>query len=383
MKIAIFSDSHLGFGRGTERKGDAEIAFEESIDKIIKNNVDAVLFVGDMFDTPLPSSETFIFALRNISKFAKIKNDVEVEDLQGKNNIHEFSKIGIPFITIHGNHERRSKGFKNPVEAIEDVGFLIHLHLQGVILKKGNEMVAVQGMSYVPERYAKDILLKWNPKPKERCKNILLLHQSIDRFVYSPLEPPTIILDNLPKGFDLIIDGHIHKRESVNIGKTKFIICGSTISTQTKNEGPKGFYILNTNDMKLDFIEIENQRRIFIFDVKNSEEIKSHLEEILKENYKMKPIVRFRFKGDSYFNEREIDKYRKNAIITVSKDIKKKNYKLEKIEEKNISVDELGKQILIKNAKGIDVDMMLDALSDENAFEKIYQKIGESIDNKN
>jgi len=384
MKIAILSDSHLGFGRGTERKGDAEIAFKESIEKIIEKNVDAVIFVGDLFDTPIPSSESFIFAIRNIAKFASIKNDVIVENTIGKNRLQKFSTMGIPFIAIHGNHERRSKGFENPVESIEDIGFLIHLHLQGIILKKDNERVAIQGMSYVPERYAKDVLLKWNPKPIENCKNILMLHQSIDRFIYSPLEPPTINLEDLPKGFDLILDGHIHKRETVLLGKTKFLICGSTVATQTKNEGQKGFYILDTKTMELKFFELKNQRKIFIFDIeKNHDEaIKEHLREILKNDYNMKPVIRFRLKGDFYFNEQEIAKFREKAIITISKEIKRKNYKLDKLEENNLSIEEFGKKLLKKNAKNIDTDMILDALMDENPFEKIYQKIGESIDKK-
>ena len=384
MKIAILSDSHLGFGRGTERKGDAEIAFKESIEKIIEKNVDAVIFVGDLFDTPIPSSESFIFAIRNIAKFASIKNDVIVENTIGKNRLQKFSTMGIPFIAIHGNHERRSKGFENPVESIEDIGFLIHLHLQGIILKKDNERVAIQGMSYVPERYAKDVLLKWNPKPIENCKNILMLHQSIDRFIYSPLEPPTINLEDLPKGFDLILDGHIHKRETVSLGKTKFLICGSTVATQTKNEGQKGFYILDTKTMELKFFELKNQRKIFIFDIeKNHDEaIKEHLREILKNDYNMKPVIRFRLKGDFYFNEQEIAKFREKAIITISKEIKRKNYKLDKLEENNLSIEEFGKKLLKKNAKNIDTDMILDALMDENPFEKIYQKIGESIDKK-
>ncbi len=374
MKIAIFSDTHLGFGRGTERRGDAELAFEEVVERILKDGADAVLFAGDMFNTSMPSSDTFIFALRTLSKFSKS---------QGGAKVIEKEVHGIPLIAIHGNHERRSKFFRNPVEAMSDVGFLVHLHLDGVTLEKDGEKVFVQGMSYVPERFAKDILLKWNPRPKNGMKNILLLHQSIDRFIYSPLEPPTINLEELPKGFDLIIDGHIHKREEVNLGRTKFIICGSTVATQTKDEGAKGYYILDTKTMNLEFKEIENQRKIFVFDIKENHmnEMKRILDEILSENYKMKPVVRFRLKNEASINERELDPYRDRVIISMSREVKRMTLEERQIEE-GMTAEELGRELLKKNV-GEFSEFLSDVILDEDAFEKIYKRIGEEIDKEN
>ncbi len=373
MKLMILSDSHIGFGRGTERKNDAMLAFDEAMEEAKNMKVDAVLFAGDMFNTSMPSSENMINVMKSISKLFSIDGASPVEFV----NKREIKVRGAPFIAIHGNHERRSKGFKNPVESMEDVGFLIHLHLSGVVIEKNGEKVFVQGMSYVPERFARKLLEKWNPIPRSGMKNILLLHQSVDKFIYSPLEPPTINLSNLPKGFDLIVDGHIHKREEVH--EKNFIICGSTVTTQTKEEGDKGFYILDTEKMSLKFVPIKNQRKFFIYNAETPSEIHKVLEELSKSAYKMKPVVKFKI--DFQFNEHEVDKYRDRFIISISRKIKKST-DVKSVEE-DMSIEDLARELLKKNSQGIDTNFFYNTVLDENAFEIIYKKIGEDFDKEN
>ncbi|NIQ17993.1 MAG: hypothetical protein GTN43_04250, partial [Candidatus Aenigmarchaeota archaeon] len=80
-----------------------------------------------------------------------VKNDVKLVKGIEKDisKISEIALMGIPIVAIHGTHERRTKGLLNPVEALEKAGFLIYLHCNGVIFKKGSERVAVHGMSGV------------------------------------------------------------------------------------------------------------------------------------------------------------------------------------------------------------------------------------------
>ncbi len=374
MKLLLLSDTHIGFGRGTERRDDATIAFQEIMERAREMEVDAVLFAGDMFNTSLPSSESMISTMKGISNLFGL-GGAKVAEFINKSPVHVR---GAPFIAIHGNHERRSKGFRNPVESMEDVGFLVHLHLNGVVLENDGERVAVQGMSFIPERYAKSVLEKWSPKPVEGARNILLLHQSIDKFVYSPLEPPTINISDLPKGFDLILDGHIHKREEVK--GTNLVICGSTVATQTKPEGDKGFYILDTKTMKMTFHPIKNQRKIFIYEAETSSDVMKVLDELSKSEYKMKPIVRFKL--HKKINEHEVDKYRDRFIISFSLTLKSESAsESESID--NMSVEDLGREILKKNAKNIDTNFLFNNILDENAFDIIYKKIGEEIDKEN
>ncbi len=374
MKLLLLSDTHIGFGRGTERRNDATIAFQEIMERACEMNVDAVLFAGDMFNTSMPSSENMIATMKGISNLF-VLDGAKIVEFINKDPVHVR---GAPFIAIHGNHERRSKGFRNPVESMEDVGFLIHLHLNGIVIEKGGERVAVQGMSFVPERYAKSVLEKWSPKPVEGARNILLLHQSIDKFVYSPLEPPTINISDLPKGFDLILDGHIHKREEV--GGTNLVICGSTIATQTKLEGDKGFYILDTKTMKMTFYHIKNQRKIFIYDVETSSDVVKILDELSKSEYKMKPIVRLKL--HKKMNEHEVDKYRNRFIISFSLALKSEGA-TESEDINDMNIEDLGRELLKKNAKEIDTNFLFNNILDENAFDIIYKKIGEEIDKEN
>ncbi len=203
MKLAVISDTHIGYGSG-DRKNDAIRAFEEAIDISLEKS-DAILFAGDMFDSPYPRSYATLETVRILSKLKSTSSGV----LKGYS--------GLPFIAISGNHERRSKEFLDPVQMLEKAGLLVRLHGNGIMLEKEDEEVWVYGVSSVPERLAGAVFKKLNPAPKRGVFSILMFHQSVSPYVYSPLEQPTLDISSLPQGFDVIIDGHIHKREMKKI----------------------------------------------------------------------------------------------------------------------------------------------------------------------
>jgi DNA repair exonuclease SbcCD nuclease subunit len=373
MRIAILSDFHLGYGWGTELEKDSFLHAEEAIKKSLDS--DLILVCGDIFDSRVPRTDVWAEAMHILSRALLTENKgIKLVKTINK-NLKEISKRslrGIPIVAVHGTHERRGKGLINAVEALEHAGMLIYLHCNSIIFEKDGEKVAIHGMSGVPERYAKDVLEKWNPKPIEGCFNILVLHQSIEPYVYSPLEPPSLNLSNLPRGFDMIIDGHIHIANQIKLDGTTLLFPGSTIVTQMKKEealNPKGFYIAEIKDKKLvtNFVKLENMRRFFYEEITldDTKPIRDQLEakinSILAAEYEKKPLVRLKILGkESSIIDKEIKsiekKYSEKTILRIIKELEtpeitEKMEFLRNLREKKLSVEEMGLRVLTNNLK--------------------------------
>lgn len=398
MRISIFSDLHFGFAWNSKIENDSFENTKEAIEKSLDS--DLILICGDIFDTRFPKTDVWARALKVLSKPLLAKNsgielvktiDKDLEEISGR------SLRGIPIIALHGTHERLGKGQLNAVEVLELTGFLLHLHCNGLVFKKGRQKVAIQGMSGVPERYAKKVLDRWNPQPIKGCYNILLLHQSIEPYVYSPLDPPTLNLSNLPEGFDLIIDGHVHQSKIEKLDTTTLLLTGSTITTQYKKEesgSPKGLYKLKLPEKKIDFIELEKARKFFYEEITLSEE-KSMREEILEKvnsilqkKLSKPPIIRLKIISKrKEILDKELKKieeeFRDKAILRFvrqveSPEITEKLEFLRKAREERVSIEEIGMKLLHENleklkfSKTFDIDHLFNMLSEgdvERAFE--------------
>ena len=401
MRLAIFSDLHLGFGRGSERENDAFEVFEEIINIIDKEDIDAVLIPGDIFDSKVPPQEVIANALELFSRLSKIKSKsnakvVKVHNIVEKRDREVSLLSKMPIITISGTHERRAKNMVNPVKILEKAGFVVCLHAEFALLENEvGEKVAVHGLSGVPEIFARKAIQSVNFKAIDGVCNIFMLHQSIKNFVYMDDEP-TLTLEDLPKGFDLIIDGHIHWANEVKIKDTLFLIPGSTITTQirkTESKIPKFIYFYDTETKSLEKKELKRPRKTYYLELdcsgKGKEEIKEMLiaklnevvseqkekasersrEEESKDNKDNKPLVRVILKGvvDEVAAKCNYAQFLKpfedKLIISYSKDLKsreeeRKKEELGEIMKNAVSIDEMIERILIKNAEklGIKVD---------------------------
>jgi DNA repair exonuclease SbcCD nuclease subunit len=371
MKISIMSDFHLGHHYGKELGEDSFGAAKEAIEKSLDS--DLVLVLGDIFDTRNPRIDVWSRALDLFSEFSLNKSDIKLVDTIDKELKPLNKKFGIPVVSLHGNHERRGKGQTNIIKGLEKTGLLMYLHLNGLIFQKGKQKVAVQGMSSVPERYAKTIMDKWNPKPVKGCYNILMLHQSVDPFVYSPLDPPTLDTKNLPEGFDLILDGHIHTRNSAKIGNTKFLVVGSTHVTQLKEEEakqPKGIQQLKLPENKLEFIKLENVRKFYFQEVRLSEkkvlrdQVSEEAKKIIDNKLDKKPILKIKVVGKkSDFIEKDLKQIEKSfsdkLIIKFSKKLEdnedgQKSDIIKKVKDQKLSLEEIGMEMLKENLSKLD-----------------------------
>lgn len=271
MKIAIISDFHLGSKAGSPREGDSFGQAREAFERALDLGAQLILVSGDIFDSRIPNQEVWSEAMRIISLASEKENqEITLSETIGKeeSEITALPLRGTPVIATHGNHERRGKGFVDSIDALESAGLLIKLHHNTIVLNTPEGKVAVHGMGYVPERHAKDVLDKWNPKPVEDAVNILMVHQSLGRFTYSSGEDSTLQPADLVKGFDFYISGHVHYKAESEIYDRPLIFPGSTIRTQLlpiEAETPKGFYMIDLENGQLDyeFVELESARDFF------------------------------------------------------------------------------------------------------------------------
>jgi len=376
MKISVFSDIHLGYGRGGERYEDAFRAFNDVIEKSL--DCDLILIAGDLFDTRNPDTETLTRAMETLIPTLTSENGSRITGVvdrkpEGLTPIHHQ---GIPVIMIHGTHERRVKGLMNPVQALEKTGFGIHLHCNGIIVEKDGERVCIQGMSGVPDQFTESVLSNWKPSPVKGCYNVFMIHQSLSPFMYSP---HAIKVEKIPKGFDLYISGHIHESQEAEYSGKPFIIPGSLTRTQMNKESekPLGFFVIDTVN-GVEFRELENQRGFYFIDIKeeDSGEIERKIEEIASREYKEKPIVRIRVKGekrDLPIKELE-ERFSEKIILSFRTVFDEKKIEGVGIEEHRLSVNDLGRKLLGENLQkgGLDPGMF------ERIFELLLHKKSDS-----
>ncbi len=379
MKIAVLSDLHFGYAYNSELENDSFDNAEEAVDKALES--DLILICGDVFDIRAPKTQTWAKALKILSR-PLLKNNPGTKLVGCTKELKEISKrtlSHIPMLAINGNHERLVKGEQNTVEALENAGMLIHLHLNSIVFEKDGIKVAIHGMSSVPERYAKDVLNQWNPQPIKDCFNILVFHQNIDPFIYSPIEPPSLTLSNLPKGFDMIIDGHIHTHTMEQLGNTKLVLPGSTVITQfqrSESEIEKAMVqIIVGKDASVDFIPLGTARKFFYEEINlNGIPVQDVVEKkvndlLFSKNFAKKPVIRIKLTGKEILNDKELNsivsRYANKSVVVFAKDIESQEVTqsielLRNLKEQKLSVEEIGLHILKKN---------LDELSFETSFD--------------
>jgi len=371
MKISVLSDFHFGYGYNTELEEDSFENAEEAMTSALDS--DLIIVAGDIFDTKFPRTPVWSKAIKILTKPIVSENG-GINFVKCSKDLKKISSrvlLNKPIVALHGNHEFRGKT-TNTLEALDNAGILIHLHKDTIIFEKNGTRVAIHGMSWVPDRYAKSELDEWGPIPIEGCVNILVLHQSISPFLYSPLEKPSIDADNLPEGFDLIVDGHLHGAGQEKVKGTPLIFPGSTVITQfdkTESRSEKGFYVVEINerdsgiDLNFKFNSISCSRKFFFEDVNIGGgmrlNIEKKIDDILSLNHKKRPLIKLKLRGDEkdYIEHdlKEIEKiYGKRAILKFVKELESPEI-AEKVEflrnmrERKLSSEEIGLNLLNTN----------------------------------
>jgi DNA repair exonuclease SbcCD nuclease subunit len=382
MLIGIFSDCHCGYKYGEERWKDSFIALNDAVDKTL--DCDLIIIPGDLFDTRVPRPEVFAKVAKILSKAQTVPSRTKFLEIINKEKL-DMSPLalrGIPIVAISGTHEKRSKHLVNPIQALEHTGLLIHLHCATAVFEIEGRKVAIHGMSGVPDRYAKDVFEQWNPKPIPDALNILMIHQSINPYIYSPLEPPSMDIKDFPKGFDLYILGHMHWHEIKMFNGGQLLVCGSTIPTSIhKIESEQEKCIHKYDGKNIESIPLEEQRKVFWREFDFDPNIKENIENFIStiSPFKPKPIINIKVKGlirkeqlvPSFSGIEE--KFSNKAIVNINKNLELEGFQeqiemLRTLREQKLSPEEHGLKILQENLKqnncGIKIDEIFEYLVD-------------------
>jgi hypothetical protein len=262
---------------------------------------------------------------------------------------------------------------------LEHAGLLIHLHCATVVFEIEGRRVAIHGMSGVPDRYAKDSFNQWNPKPVPGALNILMLHNSISPYIYSPLEPPSMKIEDIPKGFDLTVLGHMHWHEIKLLNNGKLLLTGSTVPTSMKRIESEQQKCIFKYDTDIRAIPLDFQRKIFWEEYEIGPNIKNTIENFIStlSLTKPKPIVNIKIKGivkkeSTLFNFSDIEeKFSNKAIVNINKDFEAESLQdqleiIKTLKDERLSPEEHGLRILQGKLKefncGIKIDEIFDYL---------------------
>jgi len=395
VKVGIFSDTHLGFDKKGERNSESFDNLSQAIQLCLDAQVDVILLPGDVFDEPVPSHSSLFNAIKCFSLAKKGSSSVNLV-LEKNNESKALEYFGIPILTIHGNHEYRGKEFRTALDVLDLAGSLVYFHAGKIVVEKENEKVCVFGLGAVPEKRALEVLQHWNPVAEKNACNIIITHQGFKDFMAIDDEMiASLSLEDLPKGFNLIVNGHLHWSNKQQLGETIFLLAGSTISTSIKkleSEKQKGVHFYDTKTSVLSFKPFPMQRKMFyhkiVFDHADAEQVLAKCNELLnsdlKEKHELKPLIRLNLKGTlkTGLSSSDVDlnafceKASEKAILSLSKNFlnvsfKKRISDLREAQKSRLSVASMGFELLEKNLKetdfgdGISAKTLFDLLSED------------------
>ncbi len=400
MKVAIVSDLHLGYERFYDD------AYNQASEALAKASeiADAIIIPGDIFDFRSPKPDVLAQGL-NIFRQLKDKAwEARITKYSGSGKIF----TDIPVIAIPGTHERRAQESENAVELMNLAGFLANGSEATIEISKGNEKISVSSLGGVSEERVKEMLERYSFSPAPGQFSIFMLHQSIYELL--PFSNEFIHYDDLPKGFDLYVSGHIHSKVIAKVHGKPFLIPGSTVLTQLKDgeQDPKGFFVFDTQIKKYEFHEISSRKFIVEkIDIsgKDSEQIKIEVVEKLAKATKSKvhgkPIIRIVLEGKSNENTKqvsmdinEIIKNETNAVVELSRgDVE--NYAMESDIEslrlksiENLSIKDYGMVLFLERLKnneyklGVSASELFDTLTSDTNKEKAIKKAMDTIFDK-
>ncbi len=399
MKLAIVSDMHIGYERFEE---DAYRQAREALEKAAEM-ADVILIPGDVFDKRSPKPEVIAQAINIFRDLSRRKWKASVAELRTDTENRMFTNV--PIIAIPGTHERTAEGKDNVLKLLALAGLMVDASESTAVVECDGEKVAICGLGGVSEERVMECIKKLDPKPVQGMFNVFMIHQSIYEIL--PFSDDFIKYSDLPKGFDLYVNGHIHSRVEATAHGKKFLIPGSTVLTQLKEgeQESKGFIIFDTKTGNHKFEQISSRpficTRIKLSDATPKqvvEKAEEAIEHALKG--KEKPIIKLIFDGTiakgyagSDMQLRNLlSRYSSKAILDFDTS-KMKSPDLEReIEDirggnlSGLSIKEIGAATFASKLKehkyegGVDAVRLFEVLSKDGSKEKVIKEAAELLD---
>ncbi|MBU5593995.1 DNA repair exonuclease [Amphibacillus sp. MSJ-3] len=210
-----------------ELKNSTFAALDNLVNLAIKEQVDFVLIVGDLFDQSVKSV------------YAEMQFIIACQKL---------NKVNIPIYLSYGNHdylEARQHTFTYP----ENVHIFESDQVEvKVFSKNGHPLVGIHGFSYSERAVLDNKTTEFQPV-EGLAYQIGMLHGSIQQSTEHDYYAPFQLSDLQTKNIDYWALGHIHKRAILSRNPA-IVYPGNTQSRSIKESGEKGCYLVELNQME-------------------------------------------------------------------------------------------------------------------------------------
>lgn len=228
--------THLPLEQARKRKQELLIAFEKVVDYANNNDIHVIIIAGDLFDETRSTKRTRDYLL----------------ELMGKNE-------QIDFIYVLGNHDEKSL---DPNQNQIPRNLFIGNNSWNSCIYDG---VTVNYINFNPK--SKENLYK-NLNLDASKKNIVVLHGEVTNTEKAD-DTDKIKLNELKgKNIDYLALGHIHLHSSSVLDERGiYVYCGCLEGRGFDEEGPKGFYVIDTDDIKKPQFQISSKRTIHKIEV--------------------------------------------------------------------------------------------------------------------
>ena len=284
MLFSHISDTHLGLVQysSNERERDVYDAFNQAIDISIKDQVDFVIFTGDIFENPKPNGNA-ILQMANALKRLK-ENDIDSFFILGEHDVSNIKHQNpVPYI-YHNLGFSKYIGNGKPIE------------YKGIMLV-GFDKIRPPEMAQNEERFS-DV-----DKSVENFSGhkILLLHQGITEFNKFAGELQST---DLPKNFTYYAMGHLHDKDVKQFNHLKGPIVYPGSIELTTSEGikdiKKGFFEVDIsgNEAIPKWVELDTRPQ-FSFKTEYKELTKT-VDEITEKisSLTKKPVIEVKIQGE-------------------------------------------------------------------------------------
>jgi DNA repair protein SbcD/Mre11 len=261
MKYAHLADLHLGSWRDIKMRDLSTNAFLKAIDLCVEQQVDFILFAGDLFNTSLPSLDT----LKVVTKKLKDLKDKNIQ-LYAIAGSHDFSPSGKTMLDVLENAgllKNVCKGFVNPETK--------QLHLNFTIDQKtGTKITGMLGKKGLLDKiYYQNLHL--DNLEQEQGYKIFMFHTTLSELKPKHLEiMESQPISFLPKYFNYYAGGHVHhptKLKVENYGTLTYPGALFPNNFAELEKYSKGGYYL---------IQVDNQNKQQTIDWQPLEVIKHH-----------------------------------------------------------------------------------------------------------
>ena len=297
MLFSHISDTHLGLQQYglEEREQDIYDSFNQAIDISIKDNVDFVIFAGDIFHTPNPSG-TAILQMANALKRLK-ENSIDSFFILGEHDMSRMRATPVPYVY-------------NNLQFSKYVGNGKPVYHKDVMIA-GFDKIRKNELEQFEEKFRElDTLAKQHNGHK-----ILVLHQGIIEINQFAGE---LNSSDLPKNFTYYAMGHLHDKSVKQFDQLggPLVYPGSTEMTSSEGikETEKGFFEvdISSQEAKPNWIKLDTRPQ---FSTKIEEDFDTSISKILEKisTFDKKPVVEIKIIGKDI--ERDVVQTKISQII--------------------------------------------------------------------